>query len=311
MRKGAVRPGADVRFQLTELRCLHKLRYILILLAKRVFMVTGYKKWFLRGLAALLPTLITLVILMELVQFVNNNFGKYIGIGITNGIGYIWKDFQAPSDDDITSALMKNGVVQGQMDIPLYNKKYNEMRHVLRNENLNNLGRSWVMVVIGFMVALVVVLILGMFLASFMGRKLWRAMETNLMRVPGIKQIYPYVKQVTDYAFGQKKLSFSRVVAVPYPRQGMWSLGFVTGAPIRGIQDSDPSGSEFLTVFVPTSPTPFTGFVVTARKEEVMDLPITMDQALRFLISGGVINPEMVLCNADSEDSETESSDKA
>jgi uncharacterized membrane protein len=274
-------------------------------------MVIGYKKWFLRGLAALLPTLITLVILMELIQFVNDNFGKYIGIGITNGIGWVWRDFQTPSDDDITSALMKNGVIQGQMNINLYNKKYEEMRHALRNENLSNLGRSWTMVIIGFMVALVVVLILGMFLASFMGRKLWRALETNLMRVPVIKQIYPYVKQVTDYAFGQKKLSFSRVVAVPYPRQGIWSLGFVTGAPIRGIQDSNPSDGEFLTVFVPTSPTPFTGFVVVVRAEEVLDLPLTLDQALRFIISGGVINPEMVLCNADSEDSETEGSGQA
>lgn len=274
-------------------------------------MVTGYKKWFLRGLAALLPTLITLVILMELVQFVNNNFGKYIGIGITNGIGWVWKDFQAPSDDDITSALMKNGVIQGQMNINLYEKKYNEMRQALRAENLSRLGRSWTMVIIGFLVALMVVLILGIFLASFMGRKLWRALETTLMRVPVIKQIYPYVKQVTDYAFGQKKLSFSRVVAIPYPRQGIWSLGFVTGAPIRGIQDADPSGGEFLTVFVPTSPTPFTGFVVTARKEDVLDLPLTIDQAFRFIISGGVINPEMMLCNADSEDSEIEGGGQA
>ncbi|NLE28576.1 MAG: DUF502 domain-containing protein [Phycisphaerae bacterium] len=275
-------------------------------------MVTGYKKWFLRGLAALLPTLITLVILMELVAFVNNNFGKYIGMGITKGIGWVWKDFQAPSEDDITSALMKNGVNRGEINENVYHKKYKEMERSLRNENLNRLGRSWTMVIIGFIVALMIVLFLGMFLASFMGRKLWRSLEVNLMRIPGIKQIYPYVKQVTDYAFGQKKMSFSRVVAIPYPRQGIWSLGFVTGAPIRAIQESDMSeGNEFLTVFVPTSPTPFTGFVVTVRKDEVLDLPLTIDQAFRFIISGGVINPEMILCDADNDDNETDSGDTA
>jgi uncharacterized membrane protein len=273
-------------------------------------MLTGYKNWFLRGLAALLPTLITLAILSWLVQFVNDNFGKYIGIGITNGIGWALPAFQMPSDDDITSALMKNGVMPSDVSKGAYAKKYEAMRYSLRNENLDRLGRSWVMVVIGFMLAMLLVMILGLFLASFMGRKFWRTLESNLIRVPGIKQIYPYVKQVTDYAFGQKKLSFSHVVAIEFPCKGTWSIGFVTGAPIRAIKEADPSKGEFLTVFVPTSPTPFTGYVVTVRKEEALDLPITIDQSLRYIISGGVINPETVIGHVDNDDNETNSGDK-
>jgi uncharacterized membrane protein len=269
-------------------------------------MVNGYKKWFLRGLAALLPTLITIVIFIQLFQFVNENFARHIGKGITHGIGWVWPDFQTASSVEITDALMKDGVTLDAFNKEDYAKEYYDKATALRKKRLNQLSHSGVMTLVGFVVALTVVLFLGMFLASFMGRKLWGGMETVLMRIPGIRQIYPYVKQVTDYVFGSQKLKFSKVVAIQYPRQGIWSIGFVTGSPIRAIQEL--SDAEYVTVFIPSSPTPVTGYVITVKKEEIVDLPLSIDQAFRFLISGGVINPETVLLSDDNETVKSESS---
>jgi len=106
---------------------------------------------------------------------------------------------------------------------------------------------------------------------------------------------------LADYIFGQRKLDFSQVVAVPYPRKGLWQIGFITGPALGAFQAHDPQGREFITVFVPTSPTPCTGYVVVVPKEEILNLPMTIDQAFRFLLSGGVINPEVILLPADTE----------
>ena len=149
------------------------------------------------------------------------------------------------------------------------------------------------MSLVGFLVAIVLVCVLGFLLASFIGRRLWRSLETTLVQLPVIKQIYPYVKQVTDYVFGERRVEFSQVVAVQYPRVGIWSIGFVTGPGMRAIRESE--GEEFVSVFVPSSPTPVTGYVITVPRKDTVDLPITIDQAFRFIISGGVITPDVKL----------------
>jgi uncharacterized membrane protein len=82
---------------------------------------------------------------------------------------------------------------------------------------------------------------------------------------------------------------FSRVVAVEYPRKGIWSLGFVTGSGFEKV--ASVVRREFLTVFVATSPTPFTGFVITVPKKLTIDLDMTIEEAFRFIVSGGVIAP--------------------
>ena len=81
----------------------------------------------------------------------------------------------------------------------------------------------------------------------------------------------------------------SRVVAVEYPRKGIWSIGFVTGSGIKKIVDNERK--EFLTILIPTSPTPFTGFIIMVPKKHTIDLDMTIEQALRFAVSGGVITP--------------------
>ena len=84
-------------------------------------------------------------------------------------------------------------------------------------------------------------------------------------------------------------MEFSRVVAVEYPRKGIWSLGLVTGPGMRTVHEQ--LGGDLLTVFIPSSPTPVTGYTITVRRNEVIDLPMSIDDAFRFTISGGVIMP--------------------
>lgn len=247
-----------------------------------------WKRLFLRGLAALLPTLVTLVILLKLVGFLNNNFGKYIGVGLTHGVNWVLPTLFDPSKGDIAAILEK----QGKDIATIGQASYDQLHKQLKREELRRVATSWQMAAIGFVLALVIVCVIGLLLASLVGRRLWRLMESTITRVPVIKHIYPHVKQVTDYVFGQRRMEFSQVVAVQYPRKGIWAMGFITGPAIRSLQELD---KDYITVFVPSSPTPLTGYVITVLKGDTMDLPINIDEAFRFLISGGVIRPGMEL----------------
>ena len=146
---------------------------------------------------------------------------------------------------------------------------------------------------IGLVIAAFLVYLAGRFLGSFLGKRLYQSAEQMLTGIPGFKQVYPYVKQVTEFMFGgdgKDKVKFNKVVAVEYPRKGLWSVGLVTGETMSTIQIG--IGKECVTVFIPSSPTPFTGYVITVPIEDTMDLPITIDEALRFTVSGGVIIPD-------------------
>ncbi|MBE3142825.1 MAG: DUF502 domain-containing protein, partial [Planctomycetes bacterium] len=143
----------------------------------------------------------------------------------------------------------------------------------------------------GFLIALGIVIAVGAFLASVLGKAIWRQIEKLIMNTPLLKQVYPYIKQVTDFFLKQEetKKIFSKVVAIEYPRKGVWSVGLVTGSGLKKIIGS--SGKEFLTVFIATTPSPITGFVVIVPKEEVVDLDMTIEEAFRFIVSAGLIAP--------------------
>ena len=134
--------------------------------------------------------------------------------------------------------------------------------------------------------------LLGKYLAAGVGRYFWNAMESVINQLPIIRTVYSSVKQVTDFFVGESDIDFQRVVACEYPRKGIWSVGFVTGESlltIRGAADGEP----VVSILMPTSPVPGTGFTVTVRKSETIDLDIPIDQALQFVVSCGVVIPEM------------------
>lgn len=146
------------------------------------------------------------------------------------------------------------------------------------------------MVVPVFLAVFVLVLyLLGKFFGAGIGRWIWSLFEGLIERVPVVRNVYSSVKQVTDYVFDERKLGFSRVVAVEYPRRGIWAIAFVTG---EGMLDVRAAANEpVLTLLIPTSPVPGTGFAAMVRKSEVLDLNMTVDQALQYLVSCGVVVP--------------------
>jgi uncharacterized membrane protein len=149
--------------------------------------------------------------------------------------------------------------------------------------------RRYKLHLLGFLIATILVYFVGLFLASLMGRTTWRLIEKAILRIPLIRAIYPNIKQVTDFLFTDRQLQFSGVVAVQYPRKGLWSVGLVTGPPMKTVQEA--AGEELITIFIPSSPTPITGYVIMAAKRDVVDLALSMDEALRYTISAGVIKP--------------------
>ena len=133
-------------------------------------------------------------------------------------------------------------------------------------------------------------LLLGFWFSGFVGRKIYSFFERALAKVPLIGAIYPYVKQITEFFFGEeKKVEFKRVVSIPYPRQGLYSLAFLTGSSAKALNDA--SGEELISVFVPSSPMPATGYTLFVPAEDIIEMPLTVEEALRTIVSGGVLLP--------------------
>ena len=213
------------------------------------------KRFFLKGLFAILPIVLTAAVLYLVIGFLYNNVGVPIG------------------------EALKWGVVRSTGEDP-----QNPSQHwawLFR----------WGAPVVGFCAAILLTLIAGFFLATFFGRKLYRWYEAVLKRVPLIGAIYPYARQFTDFFFGEeKKQDFKTAVAVPFPAKGQFSIGFVTSQGMKALNEA--AGKEMVSVFVPCSPTPFSGFVVYVAKEDLVPLPLSVDEAMRIIISAGVIHPD-------------------
>jgi uncharacterized membrane protein len=114
-----------------------------------------------------------------------------------------------------------------------------------------------------------------------------------ILRVPGVRAVYSAVKQVSDFLFSQREIRATRVVAVEFPRQGIWSVGFVTGESLMAIGEA--AGEPVVAVLIPYSPVPVTGCTITVRKRDCVDLDITFDQACQFIVSCGVVVPPQQL----------------
>lgn len=227
--------------------------------AQDVTFASDFRRFFMRGLAALLPTLITLWLLVKVWDFLWETVGRHL----------IW---------------VGNAVLEGsRITLP----RGEDIDLFIRSRN----WPTWFVELIGVMMAILLVYIVGLFVGNLIGRTMWRLVERTLMRVPIIRAVYPAVKQVTDYLLQDRSGQFvaSRVVAVRPHSRGIWSIALVTGPGIAQLDKA--SGEETLTVFVPSSPTAFSGYVMVVPRKEVVELPIKVEEAMRILISGGVIHP--------------------
>ena len=144
-------------------------------------------------------------------------------------------------------------------------------------------------------IAVILTIILLYFIGRLMTARLGGWFVTKfetvfLARLPLISNVYSSVKQVTDFVFSERTVEYNRVVAIEYPRRGIWSIGFVTGESMLEITAA--AGEPLVSVLVPTSPMPVTGYTMSVPRSDVMDLDITIDQAFQFTVSCGVLVPE-------------------
>lgn len=147
----------------------------------------------------------------------------------------------------------------------------------------------WFTIPLLLLVLLSVLFFVGRFLAAGVGRFFVTAFERVINQLPVVRNLYSSVKQVTDFVLSEREIEFTRVVAIEYPRVGIWSVGFVTSDSLLPLRDA--LGEEMVSVFVPTSPMPMTGFTVNIRKREAIDMELTIDQAIQFIVSCGVVCP--------------------
>jgi uncharacterized membrane protein len=141
----------------------------------------------------------------------------------------------------------------------------------------------------GVVLTLFAILLVGLLTANFIGRRLLLWWEALLRRIPVVNFIYSSVKQVSDTLFSPSGQAFRKAVLLQFPRNGTWAVGFVVGPP--GEHITTVVGAGALTVYVPTAPNPTSGYIVIVQQQELVELDITVDDALKFVVSMGVAAP--------------------
>jgi len=141
----------------------------------------------------------------------------------------------------------------------------------------------------GALLALLLLLVTGLLVANFVGRELVGWWEDLLNRIPGVRAIYSGVKGLTETLVSGSGASFRKVALIQYPRQGVWSVGFITAS---GIPEIDAkSGRKLVCVFVPTTPNPTSGFIVMVPEDELIELEMGTDAAMKMIVTLGVVAP--------------------
>lgn len=141
----------------------------------------------------------------------------------------------------------------------------------------------------GIVVTLVIIFITGLLAANFIGQRLVNWWERLLARIPVVNSIYNGVKQVSDTLFSSSGMAFRQPLLVQYPHQGVWTIAFLTGEP--GGDVVNHLKEEHVSVYVPTTPNPTSGFFLMFPKSQVIELDMDVDQALKYIISMGVVAP--------------------
>ncbi|MFI4875558.1 MAG: DUF502 domain-containing protein [Blastopirellula sp. JB062] len=268
----------------------------------------AFRRAILRGLGLVLPPLLTVLILIWVLSTVQNyvltpveSTARYF---VSMAIRDVRKTMPDAKPGDEKAMLndqlfhrTENGnwipeyvystVEDNLVDQPLpysgaaFYQEYVQIRYLQRRYTIPAL----------LCVFVLVLYFTGKFVAIGVGRILWTASERQILhRLPVVRNVYSSVKQVTDFLLNERELEFTRIVAVEYPRKGIWSLGFVTSESLLDIRSA--ANEPVMTVLIPTSPMPATGFTVNVKKSETVDLNISLDQALQFIVSCGVVVPD-------------------
>lgn len=142
---------------------------------------------------------------------------------------------------------------------------------------------------LGALLTLLIVFLTGLLTANFIGQRLVRWWEALLHRIPVVRSIYQSVKQISDTVFSPSGQAFRQAVLVQYPRPDSWTIGFLTGTP--GGEIVDHLGDTMVSLYVPTTPNPTSGFFLMVPRTDVIELDMSVEDALKYLISMGVVAP--------------------
>jgi len=237
-------------------------------MAKETFR-SDFRRSFLAGLGALFPAVITILVLIQLYRFVDAAIGQPVNRAIR-------EQFRGESGQKFLVNFCKWDkalVADGEQFEKQLEERY----------------PSYIGPVFGLIVVTIAIYFVGHALRSYIGGRVFALTERLMTQFPVVKVIYPHAKQLSQFFFADKRVKFSRTVAVQYPRQGIYSIGFVTGHGLRTVVDA--MGEPTVSVFIPSSPTPMTGYVIMVPAREVVELAMSVEEASRFSITGGVIVP--------------------
>ncbi|AWN74345.1 TPA: DUF502 domain-containing protein [Legionella anisa] len=150
---------------------------------------------------------------------------------------------------------------------------------------------------IGVILSLIILLITGVIATNYLGQRLVGWGESVLSRIPLVRSIYKTVKQVINAVLSTNSEAFRKVVLIEYPRKGLWTIAFQTGTTNTAINNK--TKEEMISVFIPTTPNPTSGFLMMLPRSDVIELDMSIDEALKFIISLGVMPPpsEAALAN--------------
>ena len=270
-----------------------------------------FRRAVLRGLGVLLPPLLTIVIFL----WVGNTVARYVLTPLEDCTRYVLVEYTSDiraeneftnppkiageavkSSDDILFRRTGDGlyipdsVYAAASNTSVQSDLKQASAKEFYTQYVNEVWlQPWLVIPIFLAVFLLLLYAFGKFLAAGIGRFFWGQIESLITRVPLVSNVYTSVKQVTDFLFTDPDLDITRVVAVEYPRKGIWTIAFVTGESMLDIESA--ANEPVQSVLIPTSPMPFTGFTITVKKSESIDLNITIDQAFQFIVSCGVVIP--------------------
>ncbi|MGA3066527.1 MAG: DUF502 domain-containing protein [Tepidisphaeraceae bacterium] len=227
---------------------------------RRLGFAQDFRRFFVRGLAAIAPTLVTIWLLLWVWDFLWANIGRQIIIFIRQA----W------------FAAGNRGWIAPQTP-----------QYILYHLDDSSFGTR----ALGVLLSVILIYFIGVFVGNLIGRTAWLLVERALLRIPLVRAIYPAVKQITDFVLADRSRQFqaSRVVAVQPHEQNIWSIGLVTNSGQWRLSEADPE--DMVTVFIPSTPTSFSGYVLVVPRKRVVELPMTVEEAFRLLVSGGVIAP--------------------
>lgn len=279
-----------------------------------------FRRAVLRGLGVLLPPLLTIVIFL----WVGSTVARYVLTPLEGATRYVLVEYLSDirQADSFPAAkvplgdkVLDSGDAFRRTPDGLYIPEvvYERVRTELKRKEADPTTardwygryvddvwlRPWIVIPIFLSVFLLLLYTVGKFLAAGIGRFFYGQFESLINRVPLVSNVYSSVKQVTDFLFTDPDLNINRVVAVEYPRKGVWTVAFCTGESLLDIESA--ANESVMTVLIPTSPMPFTGFTITVKKSETVDLNLTIDQAFQFVVSCGVVVPPQQITRAVAE----------